>query len=319
MKIKRILSSLLRSSARLKLSFIIHNHVSNIKIRKFLDIILAPIGIVNFFYLTVKSKKTSNFKYQISIVCIVKNESSYIKEWIKYHQSIGVNHFYIYDNDSDDDLPNVLKEFGDNVTYTKINGRLRQLDAYNNALNRFSNQTKYLAVIDADEFIYCSNENHTLLPILNSYFKNSKVGGLAVNWVIYGSSHFKTRPTGLVSNNFIYRSKVDFEKNHFIKTICNPRKVFDFTLSHAANYLPGYYAIDEKYNYVPWAKTKKVNISKIRLNHYYSKSREEFLKKRNRGSGEVLAPRRLDEFDEHDKNNVFDDSMRIYNKEHNLN
>ena len=263
--------------------------------------------------------KRNNFKYQISIVCIVKNESSYISEWIRYYKSIGIDHFYIYDNESNDDLIDELEVFGDLITYIKINGKLRQLDAYNNALNRFSNQTKYLAVIDADEFIYCPENNHKILPVLNHYFKNPSIGGLAVNWIIYGSSNFKRKPVGLVSNNFVYRSHIGFEKNHFIKTICNPRKVFSFTLSHSANYLPGYFAVDENCNYVPWARTKNISVSHIRLNHYYSKSKEEFLKKRNRGSGEVLTPRRLSEFDEHDRNDVFDDSMRKYNKEHNLN
>lgn len=319
MRIKRKLSLLIRSAERLNVSFFIHNHIQNVKLRKLLGVLLIPLGIIKYIYLTMQKKNTNSFKYQVSIVCIVKNESPYISEWIRYHQSIGVDHFYIYDNDSDDDLIDELKKFKDVITYTRVKGKLRQLDAYNNALNRFSNQTKYLAVIDADEFIYCPEDNHKILPFLNYRFKDSNVGGLAVNWVIYGSSKLESKPEGLVTDNFVYHSYKDFEKNKFIKTICNPRKVFDFTLSHAANYLPGYFAVDENGDYVPWANTKEVNISHIRLNHYYSKSKEEFQEKRSRGSGEVVGLRRLSEFDEHDRNDVFDDSMRRYNKTHNLN
>lgn len=36
--------------------------------------------------------------YKFSIASIIKNESPYILEWIAYHLSIGVEHFYIADN-----------------------------------------------------------------------------------------------------------------------------------------------------------------------------------------------------------------------------
>ena len=40
----------------------------------------------------------------LSLTLIVKNEAFYIKEWIEFHRMIGVTHFYIYDNESSDDL-----------------------------------------------------------------------------------------------------------------------------------------------------------------------------------------------------------------------
>lgn len=296
-----------------------HNAIKNIQIRSLLDFILIPFGTLKLIWLTLLPQKKADFKYQLSVVCIVKNEASYLGEWIRYHKSIGVNHFYIYDNDSDDDLLSVLTPFGGLITYTPIHGQLRQLDAYNNALNRFANETKYLAVIDADEFLWCPNGSHKIMPVITKYLSEKSVGGLVVNWVIFGSSHFKCRPEGLVTDSYVYRSKSNFEKNCLVKTICNPRKVFDFTLSHAANYLPGYYAVNEQFQKTPWARTDTTNIDNIRLNHYYSKSKEEFLQKRARGSGEVLALRNISEFDEHDKNDVFDNSLRKYNLEHHLN
>ena len=36
----------------------------------------------------------------LSILCIIKNED-YLEEFILYHYLLGVEHFYIYDNESD--------------------------------------------------------------------------------------------------------------------------------------------------------------------------------------------------------------------------
>lgn len=318
MNLRRSISVLIRSSARLNLTYVIHNYVTNLKLRSFLDYLLVPLGLLKLVYLIVWPTAKEGFKYQLSIVCIVKNEAPYMREWIKYHLSAGVEHIYIYDNDSTDDLLRVLKEFDNSVTYTKINGNLRQLDAYNDALNKYRNETRLLAVIDADEFLYSPRVGHRILPELERCFKNPRVGGVVVNWVIYGSSYFTEKPAGLVTDNFVYRSHIDFEKNRYIKTICNPRKVFDFTVTHAANYFPGYYAVDELLQKVAWTRTDKVSVSHLRLNHYYSKSKTEFLEKRRRGSGDVMALRRMSEFEEHDKNDVFDDSMRVYNSENRL-
>ncbi|MBR0260666.1 MAG: glycosyltransferase family 2 protein [Selenomonadaceae bacterium] len=42
------------------------------------------------------------FLYDLAIVAILKNEGRYLKEWLDYHLSAGVDHFYLYDNDSTD-------------------------------------------------------------------------------------------------------------------------------------------------------------------------------------------------------------------------
>lgn len=313
MRLKRFLAMCVRSYARLNTSFAIHNHIKNITARKIFDWMLVPFGIFKMIDLNKKKTNILKFKYNLSIVCILKNESTYIREWIVYHRSMGVDHFYLYDNDSDDDLLKVLSEFKDVITYIPIHGQLRQLDAYNNALNKYRNDTKYMAMIDADEFLYCPDINININELLSNIFKDNRVGGLAINWVIFGSSKYKERPKGRVTDNFVWRSKINFKKNSLVKTICNPRKVFSFTVSHAANYLRNYHAVDENGKKVEWALNSQVSVNKIRINHYYSKSKEEFIKKRARGSGESLSMRHLSEFDEHDKNDVFDDSLRKYN------
>ena len=132
-----------------------------------LNILLIPVGILNLVRLKLMTRSPEKFMYQLSIVTTVKNEAPYLREWLRYHISVGVQHFYLYDNDSQDNLDEVLKDFSDYVTLTKIHGRVRQFDAYNDAINRFRYETKYMAVIDADEFIFRPGKDKLLLPFID--------------------------------------------------------------------------------------------------------------------------------------------------------
>jgi hypothetical protein len=37
-----------------------------------------------------------NYKYEVSVATIVKDEGLYLDEWIKYHHYIGIDHIYIF-------------------------------------------------------------------------------------------------------------------------------------------------------------------------------------------------------------------------------
>lgn len=91
----------------------------------------------------------------LSLVAIIKNEADYIIEWLEYHMMVGVTRFFIYDNDSTDNLYEKLKWYIDNdiVVYQIFGGTKRQLPAYNHAIDNYKLETKYMGFIDADEFL----------------------------------------------------------------------------------------------------------------------------------------------------------------------
>lgn len=96
------------------------------------------------------------FLHNLAIVAILKNEGSYLKEWLDYHLLAGVDHFYLYDNESPDNQAEVAKSYVEAglVDYFSLPGKSMQFVAYNDALKRFKFQNRYMAFIDGDEFIY---------------------------------------------------------------------------------------------------------------------------------------------------------------------
>lgn len=110
------------------------------------------------------------FKYKLSIAAIIKNEAPYMKEWIDYHLAAGVDHFYLWNNDSDDNLLEVLQPYIDNniVDYHFLTGKCSQLAAYNEAIQKYRFSSQYMAFIDADEFIF-PHENKSIIEIVEKY------------------------------------------------------------------------------------------------------------------------------------------------------
>lgn len=135
------------------------NYTSNKYIRILFGIIVAPINIFRYFF---PEKIFSYGRKGLAFVLIAKNEAAYIKEWINFHLKQGASNFIIYDNESTDNLYDVLKPYIESglVFYHKIVGKIRQHDAYNMAMQKYKYKFKYIAVLDADEFVFVRNLNN---------------------------------------------------------------------------------------------------------------------------------------------------------------
>lgn len=76
--------------------------------------------------------------------------------------------------------------------------------------------------------------------------------------------------------------------------------------------MPGYYSVSADGEKLKGSFSKRVSIEKIAINHYFTKSYDEFVTKRNRGKADQVKMRPMSEFEEHDKNEVYDDGMLKY-------
>ena len=165
-------------------------------LRNFLQIISLPY--VLFKCLFHKPKPAAN-REGLAIAAIAKNEGAYIKEWIEFYVKQGVSHFLIYDNDSDDNMHEVLQPFITQgiVTYKKLPGKVRQMEAYNMAVNNYKNKFRYIAFLDLDEFCFCLEHDKNLYEFIDEFMKSHKhAGGIGANWLLFGSSGHETKPVG---------------------------------------------------------------------------------------------------------------------------
>ena len=134
-----------------------------------------------------KPKKIEEKKYKVSVCAIFKNEALYLKEWIEYHRIVGIQHFYLYNNNSDDDYKEVLDPYIDEgiVTLIPWPHNQAQMEAYKDGIKKFSCESEWITFIDIDEFIVPVIENN-IYEILKPFQKNRPV--VIGYWKMFGTS-----------------------------------------------------------------------------------------------------------------------------------
>ena len=255
------------------------------------------------------------YPHEVAIAAILKNEAPYVKEWLDYHIAAGVTKFYLYDNESTDNLADVLKPYivRDVVEYTWWPGKLMQFPAYNDAVSRHKFDCRYLAAIDLDEFIYPCTGQDIPSVVSDVFTMNEKVGAYAVNWRVFGSAgHIAKDLSRGVLERFTRRGAKELTDNICVKSIVNPRCVDIFIHPHFAYLYTGKYAVNERGGVVPFEENKQLSGEKMVINHYMTKSREEFVEKRDRGRSDVIGTRTWEDFERCDVNDVFDDGILQY-------
>lgn len=251
--------------------------------------------------------KKKNFKYNISVTCVLRDEALYIREWIDYYKLLGVDHFYVYDNKSKDNIKEILRKDIDEqiVTYRYVNAENHpQGQCYTDAIFKYRNQTKYMMFVDIDEFLQIRKKGCQFQNIVDELFeKDKKISGIGFNWLCFGSSGLVHRPKGKVVLSYLNRSDFLYEPNKHIKTLCNPRRVFRGS-PHTPYYYKNYYSINEEGTkiYGPFNEHCEYNL--FSLNHYAAKSMEEQEMKRKKGFGNTNLVHV-----NHDINDIYDPSM----------
>lgn len=260
-----------------------------------------------------------SFGHEVAIAAIMKDEEPYIREWLDYHIAAGVTKFYIYDNNEEPNkLRRVIAPYVDSgvVEYTFFPGRALQNHAYNDAIRRHRFEARYIALIDGDEFIYPRGGDSDIPDAVEKIMsENPGAAGLALNWRIYGSSGQKGKDFGRgVLTRFTWRANDDNEINQHIKPIVNPRCVDVMISPHYAMYFQGMYAVDEHgHRMNPHHRNPHNTGDRMRINHYITKSAEEYVEKKTRGPvNKLSADPNEYEFEKFDRNEIHDDGIRDY-------
>eukprot|EP01035_Chromulina_nebulosa_P027783 gene27783-36583_t len=137
---------------------------------------------------------------------------------------------------------------------------------------------RFIGFIDTDEFIVTANPSASIPLILSQY---EQFGGLALSWMSFGSSGHIRRPVGGVIANYQWC----FPNRH-IKSIVNTKHTLGPSLNtHAFNFVANYSAVTTDGRIVPSAWEDSPSYNVMYINHYCTKSKEDFQKKKKRGGG----------------------------------
>ena len=214
----------------------------------------------------------------LSVMTRIKNEARFLPEFIAHHKIIGAEHFYFYNNNSEDTPEAVLNPFIARGLATIIPWETvpSSPSCYSDFFQKFAPDSRWVAFIDADEFII-ERRKGLLLNVLQTL---DTAPALAINYRYFGSSFHETLPAGLVTNNFV---RSDQSTNYHVKVIAKPERVKAYYNGH--NFI--FDKLASAVNYVgrPVRGTyaAKADQYDIEISHYVYRSKDNYLSKLKMG------------------------------------
>jgi Glycosyltransferase family 92 len=232
----------------------------------------------------------------VAIALIVRNEARHIGEWADFHARAGVARFLVYDNGcTDATLPILRDRLGERCTVVPWRqvfsdawlGREihNQVLAYAHAASNFGGAYRWMAFIDADEFLVPKRADS--IPAALAHLGDCR--SLSLPWHMFGRSGHVEPPEGGVLRNYLRRARDPMSEVRGIRAFkciadpchltalrvhsmetdgsglsCNDRG--EAVASEKERARPGFYSADH-----------------LQLNHYYTRSESELAAKIGRG------------------------------------
>ncbi|MFT4183446.1 MAG: glycosyltransferase family 92 protein [Rhizobium sp.] len=247
--------------------------------------------------LIIDPPKPQEGRHGIAIAACVKDEASYIEEWVRFHRAVGIRHFYIYDNGSTDNTRAILRDLLDEdaltiipwagwmkdaATETRLNG---QVIVFAHAILNFGGAYRWMAFIDVDEFLL-PKEGQTVEQALAAVgdFPN-----VSLPWHMFATSGHEKRPDGPLTLNYTMRGTDPMTRKENVsnfKCIVDPCEVTEVSVHQfKTREFDDLTANDAGKRFTRRARKSPDFYSNrfLQLNHYYTKSREELMAKIARG------------------------------------
>lgn len=229
----------------------------------------------------------------LAICAIFRNEAPYLREWIEFHRLMGVERFFLYQNRSDDDWQSVLQPYiGKGIVELTEwpHPPACQLQAYQHFIDAHKGEPWHVAFIDCDEFLFSPSHDLVTGAIAG------QSSALAVNWMCFGASGQEHASEGLVIERFTLRPADNFGPNRHIKSIVRMDRVQSTARDpHWFQVTGGTWS--ESGSEVIGPLTTRPSHNSLRINHYHTKSREEYLRRIALGRADYAIPRSPAEFD----------------------
>ena len=244
-------------------------------------------------------------KYYFSVGAVFKNESHSIKEWVRHYLHHGAEHFYLINDNSSDNFMEIIQEYIDKGIVTLFNdaepyylGRQRNL--YNKHILQVIKETKWLLMVDMDEYVWSKMD----LNLCNVLKNSENLAQIQIRQTLFGSNGHLTQPKFLVKS--FTKRIADYSHDGKLKYFINTSYDYSSLNIHHATFS------DEKLT-TDYTRFIIVNPEYFIMNHYCCQSVEFWNNtKCTRGDCDNYLTRNHEGFHDYDINEVED--LELYNQ-----
>jgi len=218
------------------------------------------------------------YEFELACVLLFQNEAQHLKEWIEYHRLMGVEHFFLYNNLSEDNYLEILEPYierGEIELFQVPDRTLNQPDnlrmqcrVYNEALRAARGRAKWVAFIDGDEYLV-PLEHDNLTCFLEEY---EAFGGVHASWLVFGTSNVQKIPSGRLRIETLVHCDVAPAK--LGKSIVRPERVKKCTDPHVFLYMPTYFHVNANFTRFGWESIP--TRERLLVFHYYTGDLDHF-------------------------------------------
>ncbi len=243
---------------------------------------------------------------RILLAATMCNEGPYIPEWLAYHRSIGFTDVIVCTNDCVDESPALLDRLEClgllvHLRSTPASQREAQLVAYTlAAAHPLTAVADWAMVLDADEYLVVHVGAGDVGDLIDAV---PGATAICVNWRLFGSSGHRRWSPGLVTERFTRAAPLENGVNWPYKTLFTHLDAYGCKLlSHqprfphaseiaglryvdgAGRTLPSW-VYDESRSEFLQSEPGTVSWQLAQVNHYNTRSRDDYLAKHRRGGG----------------------------------
>lgn len=229
----------------------------------------------------------------LSLVSNFKDENLYLKEWLDYHLTAGIDHFYLYNQCGSPEADQILEPYVAMGVVTvhewtnfskKYEGptfffqKNRNHMGYTHAVTHYKNETTWLLKIDIDEFLFMADEQESIKSWLKKV-RTEETKMIRIPRIDFGSNGLEKQPEGGVLESFTRRETTSSNYKDMANTdfLDNNKRCYS---SHRWSYklFSGGEILEPK------------PLDELRINHYYTKSKEEYFTRQNISRGRKVSP-----------------------------
>ncbi|KAF8378359.1 hypothetical protein HHK36_029698 [Tetracentron sinense] len=231
-------------------------------------------SVAKIFHSNFIEEKKNKERYELCVCTMVWNQAAFLREWIIYHAWLGVQRWFIYDNNSDDGIKEVIAELerGDYNVSRHVWPWIKTQEAgFSHCALKARDECKWVGFMDVDEFFYFPfpfprrvigelgyRGQNSLRSLVTNISSRTTIGEIRMACHSFGPSRLNSPPSQGVTVG--YTCRLQSPERH--KSIVRPDALDDtllnvvhhFRLRKGYRYLnmPRRIAVINHYKYQVW-------------------------------------------------------------------